>query len=98
MNTGLRHTLAQLGWLNAALYWLGRSLDRASAGRWSLHRYRFVAQYVGDQPLCAGRGADIEIAPHTRDQPVPAEQAAEPSDRRRIPSSSMVAATERSSK
>lgn len=72
MNTGLRHTLTQLGWLNAALYWLGRSLDRASAGRWSLHRYRFVAQYVGDQPLCAGRGADIEIAAHTWEQAVPA--------------------------
>lgn len=71
MTTGLRHTLAQLGWLNAVLYWLGRALDRASAGGCTLHRYRFVAQYVGDEPICSGRGADIRIAPHARDAALP---------------------------
>ncbi len=68
---GLRHTLAQLGWLNAALYWLGRALDNASAGRWTLHRYRFVAQYVGDRPICAGRGTDIQVHAHVQDQALP---------------------------
>lgn len=73
MSTGLRHTLAQLGWPNAALYWLGRALDKASAGRCTLHRYRFVAQYVGDTPLgpSARRGADIDIRAHLPDEPPP---------------------------
>jgi len=61
MTTGLRHTYAELGWLNAILYWLGHLLAAASAGSWALHRYHFVAQYVGDIPLCHGRGLDIDI-------------------------------------
>jgi GNAT superfamily N-acetyltransferase len=71
--TGPRHTLAQLGWLNAALYWLGRALAMASGGRWALHRYRFVAQYVADAPRgrAAARGADILIRPHLPDEPLP---------------------------
>jgi hypothetical protein len=73
MTTGLRHTLAQLGWLNAALYWFGRALAKASGGRWTLHRYRFVAQYVADTPAVrgAGRGADITIRPHLLDDALP---------------------------
>lgn len=77
MITGLRHTLAQLGWLNAILYWLGRALARASGGRWTLHRYRFVAQYVANAPPGrgagggAGRGADIAIRPYFPDEPLP---------------------------
>lgn len=64
MTIDLRHTLVQLGWRNAALYWLGRVLARASAGRWRVHRYHFVAQYLGDAPLAGVRGRDIEIRPH----------------------------------
>ncbi|HEX8406057.1 MAG TPA: hypothetical protein VF670_15645 [Duganella sp.] len=73
MTNGLRHTLAQLGWLNALLYWLGRSLAGASGGRWTLYRYRFVAQYVGDAPASrvVGRGADITIGPYLPDEPLP---------------------------
>ncbi|MYM35003.1 hypothetical protein GTP38_11720 [Duganella sp. FT94W] len=61
MSTRLRITLAQLGWLNAALYLLARVLRRVSGGRWALHRYLFVAQYISDQPLTPLRGADINI-------------------------------------
>ncbi|MFS2002582.1 GNAT family N-acetyltransferase [Duganella sp. CT11-25] len=61
MTTGLRQTIAQLGWPNAALYALARLLDKLSAGRWALYRYHFVAQYIGDTPLSPARGRDIEI-------------------------------------
>ncbi|MYM97507.1 GNAT family N-acetyltransferase [Duganella vulcania] len=64
MTTGLRHTYLQLGWFNAILYWLGHVLAAASAGTWTLHRYQFVAQYVGDTTLCAARGQDIHIREH----------------------------------
>lgn len=71
MSTHLRHTLAQLGWLNTALYLLARMLQSASGGRWALFRYLFVAQYVGDTPLTPMRGADIQLhAPTVRD-PLP---------------------------
>ena len=61
MTTGLRHTYQQLGWRNALLYWLAHLLAAVSAGRWALYRYQFVAQYVGDVPLCGARGRDIDI-------------------------------------
>lgn len=61
MSTRLRLTLAQLGWLNTALYLLARVLERASSGRWALYRYLFVAQYVSDVALSPQRGADIHI-------------------------------------
>ena len=64
MATNLRQTLDQMGWQNAALYWLGRVLARASAGRWRIHRYHFVAQRLDDAPLAGARGRDIEIHPH----------------------------------
>ncbi|MET0266190.1 MAG: hypothetical protein ABW202_11290 [Duganella sp.] len=74
MATGLRQTLLQLGWFDACLYWLGRLLIRASGGRWSLHRYRYVAQYIGPQPLLGaharGRGRDIAIHLHAAPYPV----------------------------
>lgn len=73
MTTGLRHTYAQLGWLNAILYWLGHLLATASAGSWTLHRYHFVAQYVGDVPLCGARGLDIDIREHTAADARPAD-------------------------
>jgi len=61
MTPGLHRTLAQLGSLNAVLYALSRLVDKASGGRWALHRYHFVAQYVGDTPLSPARGLDIDI-------------------------------------
>lgn len=61
MTTGLRHTLAQLGWFNTILYALARLLETCSGGRWTLLRYLFVAQYVADTPLSPMRGADISI-------------------------------------
>jgi hypothetical protein len=61
MTTGLRHTIAQLGWPMAALYVLARLLDKLSGGRWALYRYHFVAQYIGDTPLSPARGRDIDI-------------------------------------
>jgi hypothetical protein len=64
MTHGLRHTLGQLGWRNAALYWLARALARASRGHWRLHHYHFIAQYVSAAPLNATRGRDIDIVPH----------------------------------
>ena len=73
MMTGMRHTLAQLGWQNAILYWLGRALDKGSAGRWTLHRYHFIAQYVGDTPLTPPRGRDIDIRPQTASDPLPGD-------------------------
>jgi len=72
MAHGLRHTLGQLGWRDAALYWLARALAGASGGRWRLHRYRYIAQYVGATPLNGGRGRDIAIAPRADDAPTPA--------------------------
>lgn len=72
MATGLRHTLLQLGWFDACLYWLGRLLVRVSGGRWRLHRYRYVAQYMAPQPLPNARlrGRDIAIHLHTAPCPV----------------------------
>jgi GNAT superfamily N-acetyltransferase len=67
MTTRLRQTFAQLGRLNAVLYLLGRAMVKASGGRWTLHRYHFVAQYIGDAPLSPERGRDIDIrftSPH----------------------------------
>src|SRR4051812_12972291 len=61
MTTRLRQTFAQLGRLNAVLYLLGRAMVKASGGRWTLHRYHFVAQYIGDAPLSPERGLDIDI-------------------------------------
>jgi GNAT superfamily N-acetyltransferase len=70
MTNRLRQTFAQLGWPNAALYLLGRAMVKVSGGRWTLHRYHFVAQYIGDAPLSAERGLDIDIrlvSPHEAD-------------------------------
>lgn len=61
MTTGLRQTLAQLGWFNTILYALARLLEACSAGRCTLLRYLFVAQYVADTPLSPMRGNDIAI-------------------------------------
>jgi hypothetical protein len=61
MTIGLRHTIAQLGWPDAALYALARLLQKLSGGRWMLHRYHFIAQHIGDTPLSPARGLDIEI-------------------------------------
>lgn len=71
MTTGLRQTFAQLGWFNAALYALSRLVDKASGGHWALHRYHFVAQYVGDTPLSPARGLDIEIRMPTAADAIP---------------------------
>jgi len=71
MMTGLRFTLAQLGWLNTAWYALARLLARLSGGRWTLLRYIFVAQYVSDTPLEPLRGADIEIRQPAAGDPLP---------------------------
>lgn len=57
----LRHTIARLGWLNGCLYGLDRVLERLTGDRWRVHRYYFVAQRLGDAPLCDGRGADIGV-------------------------------------
>ncbi|WP_432377866.1 hypothetical protein [Duganella sp. P38] len=79
MSERLRLTIAQLGWLNAALYWLARVLARTSGGRCSLYRYIFVAQYVSDTPITPLRGADIHITSPgagdllPKDYPRPAE-------------------------
>jgi hypothetical protein len=72
MAHGLRHTLGQLGWRDAALYWCARALTQLSGGRWHLHRYHFIAQYVGATPLNVARGRDIDIAPHDPQVPLPA--------------------------
>ncbi|NVM78323.1 GNAT superfamily N-acetyltransferase [Duganella sp. SG902] len=71
MTNCLRLTLAQLGWFNTALYVLARLLARASGGRWTLLRYLFVAQYVGDTALTPMRGADIDIRPASAADPLP---------------------------
>lgn len=61
MTNRLRHTVMQLGWLNASLYLLGRVLEALSGGRWRLYRYLFVAQHLPAGSLCATRGRDIEV-------------------------------------
>ena len=61
MTTRLHRTVTQLGWLNAALYLLGRVLESLSGGRWRLYRYVFVAQHLPPSPLCAERGRDIDV-------------------------------------
>lgn len=71
MTTGLRLTLAQLGWFNTMLYALARLLELASGGRWTLLRYLFVAQYVSDTPLTPMRGADIGIRMPSACEPLP---------------------------
>jgi hypothetical protein len=72
MAHALRHTLGQLGWRNAALYWLARALARVTRGCWRLHRYQFIAQHVADAPLNTARGHDIAIAPHDPNAALPA--------------------------
>ena len=49
MTTGLRHTLAQLGWYNAVLYWLGRVLERASGGL-RQHKRRAALTIIIERP------------------------------------------------
>ncbi|MET0323524.1 MAG: hypothetical protein ABW069_22630 [Duganella sp.] len=74
MTTGLRQftrTVAQLGWCDTALYWLARRMAHASAGRWTIYRYRYVAQYLGDTCLPGRRGADIDIRFHDAQAPLP---------------------------
>lgn len=61
LNIHLPLAIRQLGWINACLYWLGRLLARLTAGRWTLHKYLFLAQPLGQQALCPGRGRDIEV-------------------------------------
>jgi hypothetical protein len=61
MANRLIQSVAQLGWLNAALYALGRLLRLLSRGRWALYKYQFVAQAVGTGSLCRGRGAQILV-------------------------------------
>lgn len=73
MSTRLGLTLAQLGWLNTALYLLARLLHRASAGRWALYRYQFVAQHIGATPLTPLRGADIRITVPAAGEALPAD-------------------------
>jgi len=73
MAHGLRHTLGQLGWRDAALYWLARALARSTGGHWRLHRYHFIAQYVGATPLHGARGRDIDIVPHNPQALPPAD-------------------------
>lgn len=51
----------QLGWLNAMLYGCDRLLTALTAGRCCLYKYQFVAQRIGDSPLCPPRGGDIAI-------------------------------------
>lgn len=64
-------SIAQLGWLNAGLYGLGRLLARLSGGRCTLHKYCFVAQAIGAGSLCGGRGKQIEVrlCRHLRELP-----------------------------
>jgi len=57
----MTNTFVQLGWFNAMLYLLARGLAAITGRRWTLFRYRFVAQPIGDTPLILLRGADIEI-------------------------------------
>lgn len=54
-------SIAQLGWLNAGLYGIGRLLARLSGGRWNMHKYHFVAQAIQPGSLCGGRGKHIEV-------------------------------------
>lgn len=61
MANRISRSIAQLGWLNAGLYALGRLLARASGGRWALYKYQFVAQAIGAASLCRGRGSKIEV-------------------------------------
>jgi len=64
-------SLRQLGGLNGTLYCLARILQRLSDERWDLYKYRFVAQTVGQGPLCGERGRNICICSyaHCRDLP-----------------------------
>lgn len=61
MTANLRRTVAQLGWLNASLYALDRALRGLSGGRWSVHKYQFVAQTLAGAPLAPERGRDIAV-------------------------------------
>lgn len=61
MTNRLTRAIAQLGWLNALLYLCDRALAPLSGGRWGIHKYQFVAQRLGEQPLCANRGRDIDV-------------------------------------
>lgn len=61
MQTRLPLTIRQLGLPDACWYALARALAVASRGRWSLYKYRFVAQPVRDRPLCGGRGRRIDV-------------------------------------
>lgn len=61
MANRLIQKVAQLGWLNASLYALGQMLAMLSGGRWTLLKYQFVAQAVGNLQLARGRGRQIEV-------------------------------------
>lgn len=71
MNNRLTRAITELGWLNAMLYLCDQALARLTGGRCAIHKYQFVAQRLGDLPLCPDRGRDIEIRVLTQRDAIP---------------------------
>jgi hypothetical protein len=67
----IARSIKQLGWHNAGLHALARSLAWASGGRWTLHKYRFVAQSTAVGGLSRGRGKKIEVRLYRRHSELP---------------------------
>lgn len=61
MKSRLLKTVRQIGWYNGGWYALAMLIGTLSRGRWSLYKYRLVAQAVAREPLCRGRGGTIEV-------------------------------------
>jgi hypothetical protein len=61
MKSRIMHTVKQIGWFNGMLYGVALLVQRATRGRWRLHKYRIVAQPVAASSLCGQRGKQIEI-------------------------------------
>ncbi|MET3133191.1 hypothetical protein AAKU55_003476 [Oxalobacteraceae bacterium GrIS 1.11] len=61
MANRITQSIKQLGWLNAALYGFDRTLVQLSGGRCALYKYQFLAQAIGNNALCCGRGQSIKV-------------------------------------
>lgn len=61
MKKRILQTVRQIGWYNGGWYALALLIGALSGGRWSLYKYRLVAQAVAREPLCRGRGSAIEV-------------------------------------
>lgn len=71
MSKRLTRAIHELGWLNAMLYLCDLALTRCTGGRCGIYKYQFVAQRLGDLPLCGQRGKDIEVRVLANRQAIP---------------------------